>query len=322
MKKLIWIVLIALTAEAHAVNDTNTSTLAYIAALTWQVRESGAENWAQIITPAGRERSVQLIDAPFAWNTGVRIGISHEFDQASYDISLAYTHYQTTATNQASGYVYSSFDANYFVNNTNGANFGPTYSSAQIRWQFSYNTIDLNLGHHFNIDRILQAHPHIGLKAASINQNIDSNWQDPIPSTNFTVATETLENDFSGIGPTIGVDTIWPIYTGSCQSLALIANLDGGLLWGHWHFKDAYNNNIPVTVTVHVSSVNGVAPMMAGVLGLQWTKEFAKSDISVRLAYEEQLWFNQIQFYSLSMGRTNRPVSLQGGDLEFRFNLK
>lgn len=322
MKKLIWIVLIAIAAEAHAVNDSHASTFGYIDLLSWQVRESGAENWAQTISPAGTERTVQLIDAPFNWNTGIRVGIGHVFNYDGYDISLTYTHYQTTATNQASGYVYSSFDANYFVNNTNGANFGPTYSSADIRWQFLYNSIDLNLGHDFKIDSVLQAHPHLGLKAASINQNIDSNWQDPIPSTNFTVATETLENDFSGLGPTIGVDTTWPIYTGPCQSFALIGNIDGGLLWGHWHFNDVYNNNIPVTVTTHVSSVNGVAPMIAGVLGLQWTKQFAKSDISIRLAYEEQLWFNQVQFYSLSMGRINRPVSLQGGNLEFRYTLK
>lgn len=306
------------TAEAHAVTSGDKSTFGFIDLLTWQVRESGADNWGQMQAPG--QTSFNVLDAPFEWNTGFRIGVGHEFSQASYDLVLAYSHYQTKAFNQASGVIFSSFVSNYFANNTNGANFGPTYNTANIRWQFFYNTIDLNLGRHFKLDPVLQVHPYVGLKAASINQKIYTNWLNPTTPTTFTAATENLKNDFLGVGPVIGVDTTWAIYSGTRQSFSLIGNIAGGLLCGHWHFDDVYSNNTPVSITTNLDSVNGASPLVDGLLSLQWSSQFATFDISVRLGYEAQVWFNQVQFYSLNMGRINRPTWLQGGDLEFRLN--
>lgn len=321
MKKLIWIFLLASAATAQAAVSTHDSTFGFIDLLQWQVRESGADNWAQTISPAGVQRTAKIIDAPFDWNTGIRIGLGRSFNQRSYDLSLAYTHYQTTASNQASGIVYSSYTGNYFANNTNGSSFGPNYRDASIRWQFFYNTVDLNLGKQFAIDPVLQLHPYIGLKAASINQKIYTNWNHPLTTSDFTAATENLRNDFRGAGPTVGADSSWIIYAGERQALNLIGNLAIGLLYGHWNFDDRYANNKPFTATVAVASINGASPMADGLLGLEWSRHFAASDMSIRLGYEAQVWFNQLQFYSLSMGRVNRPTSLQGGDLEFRYNI-
>lgn len=326
LKKLIWIVISALTAgagagaEAHAATFNNGPRFGFIDLLTWQVRESSAENWAQLISPAGTQRSIKIIDAPFNWNEGIRIGIGYIFPEDCYDLTLAYTHYQTNASNHASGMVFSSFVGNYFANNTNGANFGPTYHSANIHWQFIYNNIDLNLGRNFKLDPLLQLHPFIGLKAASINQKIVTHWFNPTTAINFTHANEDLTNNFWGIGLSMGVDSAWPIFVGDCQSLSLLGNIALGLLWGHFNFSELYTNNAPTTIRVKVSNVNGASPVANGFLGLEWIKQFLTADIRVRLGYEAQIWFNQIQFYSLNMGRINRPVSLQGGDLEFRFN--
>lgn len=322
MKKLIWILLFALITEANASANLNESTFGFIDLLLWEIRESGADNWAQTFhySDSGRKVAAGLIDAPFDWHSGIRVGIGREFNEHHFDITFAYTHYQAFASNQASGTVASAFDGGYFVNNTNGANLGLTYNNANIRWQIFYNTVDLNLGRNFKLDPILQLHPFVGLKAASINQAIYTNWLTPTIPTNFTSATENLKNDFSGIGPTIGVETAWVIYTGTHQSLSLIGNVAAGLLFGHWHFNEVFANNSGITITTYVNSVNGVSPVTSGLLGLQWNTFFKKSDLSVRLGYEAQLWFNQEQFYSLSMGRANRPVSIQGGDLEFRYN--
>lgn len=307
--------LLASATSAHATATNNYSSFGYIELLEWQVHESGADNWAQVIGPTGEQRTASIVDAPFNWNTGIRIGLGRHFDQSSYDLTFIYTHYQTTASNQASGIVYSSYVGNYFANNTNGANFGPNYHDASIRWRFFYNTLDLNLGKQFNLDPVLQLHPYIGLKAASIKQNIYTNWNHPLTTNDFTTATENLKNDFSGAGPTAGVNSTWPIYTGQHQAVNLIGNLAIGLLWGHWDFNEIYTNNKPFTATVSVASINGASPMADGLLGLEWTNHFTTSDMHIQLGYEAQVWFNQLQFYSLSMGRVNRPTSLQGGNL-------
>lgn len=319
MKKLIWIFSLVITTNLHAATLNHNTTFGFVDALLWQARAGGTDDWAQIIPPAGTSRNIQVLDVPLEWNYGVRIGIGEIFNDGAFDVVLIYTHYNTTASSQASGNVYSSFLANYFADNTNGANFGPHYHSATIRWQFFYNTADLNLGRNFIIDPVLQLHPYVGLKAASINQKIYSNWYNPIVPTNFTHATENLKNDFFGVGPMLGVDSTWPIYKCAHQSINLIGNLAAGLLWGHWNFKDAYANNAPTTITSYVDSVNGSAPVVIGVLGLQWNYQFPTSLLNIGLGYEGQAWFNQTQFYSLNMGRNNRPIYIQGGDLAFRF---
>ena len=321
MKKFIGICFLTLSAISHAATSHEESNFGFIDILQWQVRESGADNWAEIFHITPEKTTVKLVDAPFDWNTGIRIGIGHTFNQNSNDTTIAYTHYQVTASNQAAGTVASAFDGAYFANNTNGAKLGLAYNNASVRWQFFYNTVDLNRGHHFDIDPVLQIHPYLGLKAASINQTIYTNWYSPSIPTTFTNATENLKNDFSGVGPTIGADTTWAIYTGPAQSLSLVGNIGGGILYGHWRFREVYKNNTPVTITIYVGSVNGAAPVATGLLGMQWKKQFKQADFSVRAGYEAQMWFNQVQFYSLSMGRANRPVSIQGGNLEFRLNI-
>lgn len=319
MRKLIGILLFVFATASFAASSANDTTFAFIDLLPWQAREAGADNWAQVFNITSEKTTVKLINAPLPWNTGVRLGMGRTFYQAN-DVIFAFTHYQTTANSQATGTVASAFDGAYFANNVNGANLGLAYRNANARWQFFYNTVDLNVGHHFVIDPVLQLHPYVGLKAASINQTVYTNWFTPVVATTFTQATETLKNDFSGFGPMLGTNSTWTLYHGSDQSFNLIGNLAAGLLYGHWHFNEVYTNNTPVNITVYVSSVNGVSPIVDGLLGVQWLKQFNKSNISVRLGYEAQIWFNQMQFYSLSMGRVNRSLTMQGGNLDFQFN--
>lgn len=312
--------LLTLAPVLHAAPSIGSSTVGFIDFLVWQVRESGADNWAQVINTSAVGTSAYLVDAPFAWNTGVRVGVDHQCSQYPFDILFAYTHYQAYASNQASGTVASAFDGGYFVDNTDGAMLGLTYNNANVKWQIFYNTADVNLGQHVEIDPVLQLHPYIGLKAASINQKIFTNWLTPTIPTNFTSAIENLRNDFLGIGPTLGVDTTWMMYRSANHSVGLIGNIAGGLLAGHWNFHEVFVNNTGVTIITHVAGVNGAAPVAIGLLGLQWAMQFGTSTISASLGYEAQMWFNQEQFYSLSMGRANRPVSIQGGNLEVRYH--
>jgi hypothetical protein len=308
------------TIATQAAPAPDPSSFVFVDYLLWQVRESGADVWAQTLVTSGQQTAAQINDAPFAWNSGIRIGLGHEFNDKAYDLALAYTHYQTGAFDQTSGVVASSFDGAYFANNTNGASLGLTYNNANIHWQFFYNTLDLMLGKSFKIDSLLKLHPFLGLKTASINQKIYTNWLNPTIPTTFTAATEDLKNDFWGIGPILGVDTTWSIYSSPNQAFNLIGNISSGLLYGHWHFNEVYNNNVPTTIAVSVESVNGASPMTAGLLGFQYRRQFSKSDFSLSLGYEAQIWFNQIQFYSLSMGRANRPTSIYGANFNLRYN--
>lgn len=321
LKKVIAIFLLLFANQAFAYHLSG-HVKAFADLLVWQLSEGSADNWAQLIAGPGVNRPIKVIDVPFSYSVGARIGASYLSPQNEWDITAIYTRYQTSASRVASGEVYSSYLGNFYAGNTDGAKYGPFYSEGNIQWDFGYNTADIEAGHTFKIDQALSLHPFFGLKAAWIDQNIHTSWQNPHspnvspPITyNFVTATEQVQQNFFGIGPTLGVNTWWPLYKNAHSSFGLIGDFLLGLLWGHWSFKDVYQNDAATTITVNSSDINGGSPMSSGFLGIGWQQTYLKSEINVRLGYEAQVWFNQMQYYVLSMGRLNHTMSLQGATL-------
>jgi len=329
LKKGFFTSLLALTVSGQLWAATFSNGSAYVFAdlLDWQVREGSNVQWSELISPIGTANpTVQLLDVSLAWNTGYRIGGGYR-SQNNWDSVIYFTSYHTDGSDQvlAPGQLYSPYIGNFFQNNTNGSANGPFYNAAGIKWKFAFNTVDLELGRTFKIERYLNLRPYVGIKSAIINQNIYTTWQGPntlflgfpIPITTFASATENLSNDFSGIGPSFGLDSTWPIYKLSNGSVNLIGNFSTALLWGLWRYKDVFRTNTASTVTVTGNDVNGAAPMVRGFIGVEWLGTFSKADVNVRLGYEGQVWFDQVQFNMLSSGRLNDIMSMQGGVLDF-----
>lgn len=289
--------------------------------LYWKAREAGADNWAQEISSPGAEQSAEILGVPFNDDAGFRIGTGYQSNN-NWDVAVYYTRYNTNASDTATGNVYSSYLGNFYVDNTNGADVGPTYGSGDIDWGINFNVIDLDLGHVFSLDRIMNLHPFIGLKLASIQQSIDTNWYNPINVTTFTSASENITNDFKGIGPSLGLDTSFILYKKSNYSFNIFGDFSAALLYANWNFSDKYNNNEPASVMIDDGSPTGAAPMLDGAIGLEWQGDFTKVDTRIRLGYEEQVWYDQLKFYSFNMGQMHDNLSLQGLTLGLNFNFK
>jgi len=296
-------------------------------ALFWTVREGADENWAQIITPkdlAGflptNAGAATLVDAPFDWRAGVRVGMGIQRDDG-FDINLYYTNFHTSAMNQASGEVYSAFMGNFYIGNTDGGNFGPYYRHANIQWDFHFHSIDFEVSRNYAIGTNLELRPFVGLKTAIIRQSIHTNWLNPIDTLtetyHFTSATEDLNLNFWGIGPSLGVTMTMPLCNEDRYNLKLFGAPSGAIMFGHWTCTEQYANDQPNSVTIDMSPITSAATMLRGVLGIEWEQYFSRATSTVRLGYETQLWLNQIQFYSYNMGRLNNVMSLQGGFVEW-----
>lgn len=292
--------------------------------LYWQLNEVSDENWSQNLPPSGDYQAVTLHNVPFKLDPGVRLGIIYDTPSGVWDTSLYYTYYQTSANDRAEGHVYSPYLGNFFANNANGSDFGPYYDNAKLDWDFAFHTIDLELARHFVIDNALNLRPFIGLKAAVIRQEIDSHWYGPNDSTGpintFTTARERITNNFWGVGPSLGLDSTWRLYQSINKSLNIIASLSGAVMWGHWSFSDHYENDTPVSIKIKNSDINDAAPMGRGVLGLEWTMQYSEAALSIYLAYEAQVWLDQVQYYNYNMGKLDNLMSLQGGTLGVRLN--
>jgi hypothetical protein len=305
-------------------------------ALFWTVREGSADNWAQVITPkdplGSYAGTATLVDAPFDWNAGLRVGVGRQSHGGDLDVVVYYTNFHTKAMSQAAGEVYSAFLGNFYADNTDGDTFGPHYRSASIRWDFAFHTIDLEARRSFTVAPNLTVRPFVGLKTAFIDQSVSSQWHQPIDTSEktyqFNSATEHLAQNFWGIGPSLGVTLEVPWYTGPRHSLKLFGTPSGSLMYGHWTFQDLYRNDGPTSSTVptttsiaiDTSPITGAATMVSGVVGVEWNHMFSRATTTVRLGYESQIWLNQMQFYSYNMGRLNNLTSLHGGVLELSIN--
>lgn len=321
--------LMLFTIPLYAAPADKTPVTLFADVLYWELREGSDENWGQYITPKGSYQSATLYDAPFKWDPGFRFGFVYTAPSGVWDTSLYYTHFQTDASDSASGHIYSAYLGNFFANNTNGKNFGPFYDSGKVKWNYRFQTLDFEVGRYFNVDRRLTLRPFAGIKSAIIRQDIDTNWYGPkttnssgviIPITTFTHATEKVENNFWGIGPSLGLDTLWPLAESKRQSFSMLANLSGALMWGHWSFSDHYKNNTPVSIDIKTSDIIDAATMVRGVFGFEWFRQYAKTELTLQFTYEAQVWFDQLQYYNYNMGRLNNLMSLQGGALSIRYN--
>lgn len=325
---------VALASAAETADPGQRPLTFFADLLVWNVREGAADNWAQeIVPPSGssNEGTVRLIDAPFDWNAGLRVGMVRGLDDG-FDVGVAYTNFSTQAANRAAGAVYSAFLGNFYVDNTDGSSFGPHYEEAAVEWDFDFQVIDLEVGRTFAIDHTLSLRPYAGLKAAIIDQSIHTRWQQPIDSGShvylFDSAVENVQQDFWGIGPAIGVAAAAPLYATPSSSLRIVASPAASLMYGRWEFSDRYQNDGPTSTTVptatavaiDMSAIDGAATMARGFVGVEWVQQFARTTAAVSLGYEAQVWLNQMQFYSFNMGRLNNLTSLQGGIIEVSFD--
>ena len=262
------------------------------------------------------------MDAPFQWRAGFRVGLGVQRSDG-FDMTLYYTNFCTTATNEASGEVYSAFLGNFYVGNADGAGFGPYYRSANIQWDFNFHSIDFEISRNYTIGTNLELRPFVGLKAAIIDQSIKTNWFYPINTPThtytFTSATENQDPKFWGIGPSLGVTMAMPLRNADKCNLTLFGTPSGAIMLGRWTCTEQYENG-QNTVAIDTGPITGAATMLRGVVGLEWQQCFSRATSTVRLGYEAQFWLNQMQFYSYNMGRLNNLTSLAGGFAEWRIS--
>lgn len=286
--------------------------------LFWAASESGSENWAQIFTSAGSVETIDVLSVDFGWDPGVRIGLDYAMNYDGWNMEGIYTWYRTQGSSQASsGNISSSFLGAFYINNADGAkDSGAQYQEASMKWTISLNLLDWQLGRKYWVSSALSLRPFLGLKGGWIEQVIDSAWKGPIGVANFTSGTETIHNNFAGVGPSVGLDTQWQLGSIRCHAFSFFADFSGAILWGHWTFKDVYQNNAPQMVSVALPSFNNGASMLRSLAGIEWRSSF----FALRAGYEAQFWLDQLRFYSFNAGRLNSLLAFQGGSIDVSFS--
>ena len=314
-------------AECIPTVSTNSGTTSidwFADILYWRAKQCGTENWGQILdvnVPKGR---IDILEVDFKWDPGFRVGVGYRMDHDCWDTQFMYTRFKTQGTDHVTSddLITSSFLGNFYFENLAGFAFsGPQYHKASIKWTIDFNVFDGELGRKFWISKALSLRPFMGVKGGWIYQRIRSKWKDP-NTTSFERATENLKNDFRGIGPSAGLNTLWKLWRCEHSSFSLFGDVSGAIMWGKWTLKDVYRNDAPYKFPVVQADIKGAASMLRLFVGFQWESSLNKnrSTLSARLGFESQFWLEQLQFYSFNMGRLDNQLSLQGGTAEVRFD--
>jgi hypothetical protein len=228
----------------------------------------------------------------FDYDPGVRIGI--EYNNTWYN-KFYYTGYYTKAYGSTNGNLVSTFLGGKLA--TSGF-----YRSAQVNFRINFNTLDWDLGKKFYLAETVMLRPILGLRGGWINQQVVTNFQGP------TSVTETVKNNFRGLGPKIGVASEIALYHTTPKKISIIADFSTSYLWGNWGISDVLTDNLANTFMINVGSRNFGAFTTQAILGA--ALEYKK--LAFKLGYEIFDWFDQYQVLDDGTGAHQNDLVLQG----------
>lgn len=271
--------------------------------LYWHASETNS-SWATTITINKDKTNVLQSEPNFNSRAGIRAGLSYSPGDHFWDTKLYFTNYSTQSSESIglAAQIVSSlfFSGSYFISQD-------IFFGGNADWNLKMNMLDLEISHTIHPTPTLSISPRVGIKAASIDQSININWNAFIYQ-----ATESLTNNFSGVGPSFGINTKWNFI----DNFSLVGDVSTALMYGQWRDNDIYKRPAaflvsPTTITSNSNTSKLGTAMMDYYLGLEW-HHHGKSDVSVRIGYEGQYWPNQLRLIAVQQLRTFGDLTIQG----------
>ncbi len=292
--------------------------------LYWHASQEPTSSWAHQITLVPTDDINDSIaqgtyftesNVHFRWSPGVRLGIQYKPDHF-IDAKLYWTHF-STKTNDSITTTQNHWILPEFFN---GFSTIHVYNAAQIDWHLNMNMIDAKMGHPFHPLDALTIHPSVGIKGGTINQSIHSAWKMTLLDIQLYNSTENVNNHFSGLGPSLSLDSQWHLYKG----ISIRSDLETAWLWGRWNVSDIYFS--PTSIlgpqkNIKSETHNSLGSFMSSYfLGFEWTFQ-AKAQVTLKVGYEMQFWSNQLRLPVFQALPVHGDLTLQGGTCGIYINL-
>lgn len=226
-----------------------------------------------------------LVEQCFKNDSGVRLKAGYSFCD-NWDTRLAWTHLNScslSSVQETDGIIATAIFQ--LIQPLGG-------SGAQSNWKTKFNTVDWELGTTRDLCESVIFRPHVGIKWGKIHllQNISY--------TGIIGVSEALvnkHNNFSGVGPRVGVDSQWYFW----DNLSIIGNVSGALLYGKFNIHTDYAltdaQSLQVFTTKVVDCKKRLVPTTQILLGLNWEASCSCAIFDIGIGYEAQYWWNQWQ---------------------------
>jgi len=196
-------------------------------------------------------------------------------------------------------------------------------ATASTKWDLKFNSIDLELGRDFFLSEKLSLRPHFGLKGTWQTQDLTADYEQFGFLAPPTIRRMNQEQSYWGVGIRSGVNTEWRI--GYCFSIVGDLALSG--LWGQFDI-DRLDRIREVTDSISQEVLNlenkfhTLSPVMELFMGVRWAKEFGEGRYYHRIdvGWEEQIWWNQNQFFHVYEEGAHGDLTLQGLTIKIILN--
>lgn len=265
----------------------------------------------------------------FDWDWGFRLGGEYELPCDCWGIALYWTHFQSRAHARHRDVPepgVSFFTPGWGATSFNGLGTN-AIADTNAHLKLHVDIFDVQLGRHYCLSPCLTIRPHLGIRAAWINQKYRiHNFSVNEAGERTLVQNVRLRSDFEGVGLHGGVDTLWDLGCG----FGLYGSAGVSGLYGRFdnNSSDFYTFFTGTTTEFNVHQKDhfcGCRAFTDAALGLSWKTSFCNDSIAVvfRLGWEHHLFINQNEFEdfvqlnadpSVVVGE-NKNVQFHRGDL-------
>jgi hypothetical protein len=257
----------------------------------------------------------KTISPHFSFEPGFKIGTGMDLQHDGWDGYAEYTWlYEPTLSNSQSfhhTYGYSSLILPFAEGETEGTLSSISLMDAASWRKSQFNILDVEIGRNFFISKRLTLRPNMGIKAAALFEKTKIIYTS---ASSIASAHLLLKQNLAGVGPRLGMDTLWHITKG----FGIYADAAFTAFWGSFH--NTLNNRYELAETFSSSSYSvfsntqDILPVLEAGLGLSymvWFKE-KRYQLYLKAGWEEQIWIGYNKNRVNGLNSADGSLTLQG----------
>ncbi|MBF2026125.1 MAG: hypothetical protein IGS48_05065 [Oscillatoriales cyanobacterium C42_A2020_001] len=269
--------------SAVVVKDNNPSNLRVTGeALFWNARPSDTMDYAIADPGTALATSGDLKTVDYNNGTGFRFGANYRLPNSGWDLGGNYTNFNTQGSSNATA------PANGFLFSTRSHPFqNETADTASANSKLNYKAGDFEAGYNIRAGKSVDLRLFGGLKASNLNQKMNINYD----GRDYTNGKINTENNFTGVGPRVGLEAKVPLGAGFSVFGRGAASMQVGTQTST--FRETDRNGADVIAELRRQQKGQVVPGLELAAGLSWEKQLSKrAKIEVGGGYELQHLFN------------------------------
>ena len=265
------------------------------------------KNWENAESVNSGSVDYRLFD--YDWAPGFRVALGFDTGLNHFDSHFSYTWFQSKSKEIATGVVTPSF----FASRLSGLE---PFGKEQVSTNLHYNIFDWDLGQMFSASPHLLTRPYLGLKGGWIKQDFHCYLSQSLSSLSFldSAGREMIEQIFRGGGPKVGLELKFVLGDYTKSYFSLLGQYECAFLWGNWTIKDEFKDPIGSEIFLRTSNRNFGSLTMSSFLGFSYDAliNHSNTKFRIKIGYEIENWFNQLQIFTDISGAQSNNLFLQG----------